>query len=571
MRPLSRYVITFLLLLLVFIVTSQTNWSPSVIFFHNTTGVAGYDNGTAIVPLVENNLKNPMNLTSPEQTQARSNIGAASLLELTGKQNLLTCGTTLKTVNSECLLGSGNIDIASGAQGPEGPEGPTGAQGPIGLTGPGLPVGGTAGQLLRKVNSTDYNLEFFTPDYAAAVHVHSVGNVTGLQALLDGKAAISHTHTTSEITDFNTAADSRVTSGVNAHVGLSDPHTQYQLEGEKGAASGYAPLNSSSLVPIANLSTGTCDTTSVIRGNQTCSAVGTNLISNDSVTNAKTSDMAQNTIKCRASSGSGDPEDCTTTNIKGFLTYSKSDVGLSNVDNTSDSSKPISTATQAALDLKIPDPTLPTSPPSPKDDFFSQSTETGEVGELGWTFTNGSIQPSGPEVNHPTVLIRRSGTVISQVSSMYTSSGQTSNLLRFDQLDYSYLVFRLVATDADFAFRAGFTSDCSTTTPVHGLYIERTESDSGFFGVVRNNSNQSRTGVALTAHDTSWHTFRMRRVSAGSVGFMIDSNSEVILTSSNVPDPGDSFNYCIQIVPTTMVARDVILDFFSAKQLPQSR
>lgn len=30
----------------------------------------------------------------------------------------------------------------------------------------------------------------------------------------------------------------------------------------------------------------------------------------------------------------------------------KADVGLSNVDNTSDTSKPISTATQAALDLK---------------------------------------------------------------------------------------------------------------------------------------------------------------------------------------------------------------------------
>ena len=31
---------------------------------------------------------------------------------------------------------------------------------------------------------------------------------------------------------------------------------------------------------------------------------------------------------------------------------SKSDVGLSNVDNTSDADKPISTLTQAALDLK---------------------------------------------------------------------------------------------------------------------------------------------------------------------------------------------------------------------------
>lgn len=37
----------------------------------------------------------------------------------------------------------------------------------------------------------------------------------------------------------------------------------------------------------------------------------------------------------------------------GIVTLSKSDVGLSNVDNTSDTSKPVSTATQTALDDKV--------------------------------------------------------------------------------------------------------------------------------------------------------------------------------------------------------------------------
>ena len=40
--------------------------------------------------------------------------------------------------------------------------------------------------------------------------------------------------------------------------------------------------------------------------------------------------------------------------VKTDLALAKADVGLGNVDNTSDSSKPISTATQAALDLKAP-------------------------------------------------------------------------------------------------------------------------------------------------------------------------------------------------------------------------
>lgn len=39
---------------------------------------------------------------------------------------------------------------------------------------------------------------------------------------------------------------------------------------------------------------------------------------------------------------------------KGSLAYTKGDVGLGNVDNTSDANKPVSTATQTALDLKAP-------------------------------------------------------------------------------------------------------------------------------------------------------------------------------------------------------------------------
>ena len=55
----------------------------------------------------------------------------------------------------------------------------------------------------------------------------------------------------------------------------------------------------------------------------------------------------------------------------GAVSLTKSDVGLANVDNTSDLNKPISTATQSALDLKAPlaspaltgFPTAPTAAP----------------------------------------------------------------------------------------------------------------------------------------------------------------------------------------------------------------
>ncbi len=49
----------------------------------------------------------------------------------------------------------------------------------------------------------------------------------------EGDAAYSllgHTHVAADITDFDTAADARVTAGIATHVGLADPHTQYALE-----------------------------------------------------------------------------------------------------------------------------------------------------------------------------------------------------------------------------------------------------------------------------------------------------------------------------------------------------
>jgi hypothetical protein len=60
---------------------------------------------------------------------------------------------------------------AAGATGATGPAGPTGATGATGATGPvgptgsgqGVPEGGLTGQVLRKVNGTNYNTEWVDP------------------------------------------------------------------------------------------------------------------------------------------------------------------------------------------------------------------------------------------------------------------------------------------------------------------------------------------------------------------------------------------------------------------------
>lgn len=67
-----------------------------------------------------------------------------------------------------------------------------------------------------------------------------------------------------------------------------------------------------------------------------------------SVTNAMLADMAQATFKMRADGdGTGVP-------IDGTATQARTALSITNVDNTSDANKPVSTATQTALDLKAP-------------------------------------------------------------------------------------------------------------------------------------------------------------------------------------------------------------------------
>ncbi|MFM1966814.1 MAG: hypothetical protein RL134_2539 [Actinomycetota bacterium] len=106
-----------------------------------------------------------------------------------------------------------------------------------------------------------------------------------------------------------------------------DPHTQYQLESEKAAANGYASLDASIKVPIAQIPTGTTGTT-VPLGNDarftdtrtpTDNTVSTIKIVNDAVDNTKLANMATATLKGRNTAGTGDPEDLSTATVAGML------------------------------------------------------------------------------------------------------------------------------------------------------------------------------------------------------------------------------------------------------------
>jgi len=106
--------------------------------------------------------------------------------------------------------------------------------------------------------------------------------------------------------------------------------------------------NDTDITRLANTSwTNTWDQIITLTGDVTGSGTGSfwATIANDAVTNAKLANMTTKTYKGRTAGTTGDPEDVPVATLKTDLNLVKWDVGLWNVDNTSDATKNSATAT----------------------------------------------------------------------------------------------------------------------------------------------------------------------------------------------------------------------------------
>lgn len=169
-------------------------------------------------------------------------------------------------------------DFGSLPPGPEGPPGPQGTPGTAGATGPqgspgqGVPTGGTAGQLLSKVNATDYNTQWTN---AAAGTVTSVAAGTGLTASpspIVGAGTMSLSVPVSIAnggTNAITAPAALTSLGAYAASNPSGYQTAAQVT---TALAPYAPLASPTFTGTPTLPTGTVAVTQAAANNTTAVA-----------------------------------------------------------------------------------------------------------------------------------------------------------------------------------------------------------------------------------------------------------------------------------------------------------
>jgi hypothetical protein len=261
------------------------------------------DNASDLFPIVDTSaaetkkitpsaLKTALALNNVDNTSdANKPVSNATQSALNAKQDTLVSGTNIKTVNGTSVLGSGNISISSA-----------------------VAWGGVTGTL---------------------------SNQTDLQTALDGKVDENTAITGATKTKITYDAKGLVTAGADATTAdiASSTDKRYVTDAQ--------------LVVVGNTS-------------------GTN--TGDNATNSQYSGLAASkqdalvsgtnikTVNSTSLLGSGniavEPPITATTSAdyyrgdKTFATLNKAAVGLGNVDNTSDANKPVSTATQTALDAK---------------------------------------------------------------------------------------------------------------------------------------------------------------------------------------------------------------------------
>jgi hypothetical protein len=194
------------------------------------------------------------------------------------------------------------------------------------------------------------------------------------QAALDGKTDIGHAHVATDITNFNTAVDARVQNIVGAAPSALD--TLDELAAALGDDANFAatvttnlagkqPLDSD-LTSIAGLTPADDDMLQRKAGvwtNRTMSQIKSDLsltkadVGLSNVTNTSDADKLVSTLQQQALDLKADLASPTFTGTVAGIT--KSMVGLGSVDNTADTAKPISTATQTALDGKAATTVVP--------------------------------------------------------------------------------------------------------------------------------------------------------------------------------------------------------------------
>lgn len=171
----------------------------------------------------------------------------------------------------------------------------------------------------------------------------------------------------------------------------------------------------------------------------------------------------------------------------------------------------------------------------PTTTFFVKDEFVSQLYGLKWIDIGGTTGYPAPVVNRYGLISYSTPSSSGSLASLSTPGGGSGMMLPAATFSTWWMV-ALEQQDSATTARFGLMDSPTSDPPTNGIYVEKLAADTSWFCVARSGGTQTRSS-AISAVDTNFHTVKIRRIDASTVGCQIDSGTEQTVTT-NIPIAG---------------------------------
>jgi hypothetical protein len=200
-----------------------------------------------------------------------------------------------------------------------------------------------------------------------------------------------------------------------------------------------------------------------------------------------------------------------------------------------------------------------------RDDFMRFTSESGEVGDLGWILagsTNIVAANASSEANHPGAVSAAS-TAAAGLHSLILRHTSGYGLALWGSVVSFRAILKVDNTGTDYKARFGLITDTGDDTPPSGVYLERDAAETTWFFVTAVGSSETRTNTSISLSTSVWRNFYV--VVSDSIRCYIDGSLVATHSLASGPASTDYVDAGFVVNPTGATARGYVIDYFDIR------